>query len=299
MAFEDVWNKAIEEYGYIDIIFSTEPELRKLIETAVKEKWTDDRFRNSFSGTEWFRKNSSSIQARGFYKRQYEELIAAGQDVSNSEYVRGLDTTKAELEKKLTDRGIAYDAADLDVWSKELYNSANEKNTAYVDRWLNTRISFTPGKEMGDVATNASTLRTYARSQGFNLDTDFGSTKVSGWMQRLDKGESVDAIKREIELQATIGQPESVKALMKNGFTLQDIYTPYTTSFSKKLGKVNADWKDPWIAQNAFNDKGELITTWEFDRKLTRHPDYEFGEEANDAVYSKLLRIGRDMGLEG
>jgi len=238
MAFEDIWNKAIEEYGYIDLIFSTEPELRKLIETAVKEKWNNNRFRNSFSGTEWFRKNSSSLQARGFYQRQYDELVKAGKDGSNTEYARGLDTTKAQLEKSLTDRGISYDATQLDSWAKELYNSGNEKNTAYVDRWLNTRISFTPGKEKGDVATNAADLRAYANKQGFNFDTDFGTAKVTTWMQRLDRGESQDAIKREIEMQAMIGQPESIKTLMKQGLTLQDVYTPYTNSFSKKLGKT-------------------------------------------------------------
>lgn len=299
MAFEDVWNKAIEEYGYIDLIFSTEPELRKLIQTAVKEKWTNNRFRNSFSGTEWFRKNSSSLQARGFYQRQYDELVKAGKDGSNTEYARGLDTTKADLEKKLTDRGISYDATQLDSWAKELYNSGNEKNTAYVDRWLNTRISFTPGKEKGDVATFAADLREYANTQGFNFDTDFGTAKVTSWMQRLDRGESEDAIKREIEMQAMIGQPESVKTLMKQGMSLKDIYTPYTNSFSKKLGKSNVNWKDPWISQNILNDKGELVTNWEFEKKLTRHPDYEFGEEANDLAYKNILQIKRDFGLEG
>ena len=299
MAFEDIWNKAIEEYGYIDLIFSTEPELRKLIETAVKEKWTNNRFRNSFSGTEWFRKNSSSLQARGFYQRQYDELVKAGKDGSNTEYARGLDTTKADLEKKLTDRGISYDATQLDSWAKELYNSGNEKNTAYVDRWLNTRISFTPGKEKGDVATFAADLRSYANTQGFNFDTDFGTAKVTSWMQRLDRGESEDAIKREIEMQAMIGQPESVKTLMKQGMTLKDIYTPYTNSFSKKLGKTNANWRDPWIAQNILNEKGELVTNWEFEKKLNRHPDYPYSEEANDSVYRKILQIGRDFGLEG
>jgi hypothetical protein len=299
MAFEDVWNKAIEEYGYIDLIFSTEPELRKLIETAVKEKWTNNRFRNSFSGTQWFQKNSSSIQARGFYQRQYDELVKAGKDTSGTEYARGLDTTKASLERSLTDRGITYDATQLDSWAKELYNSANENNKAYVDRWLNTRISFTPGKEKGDVATNAADLRSYSNKQGFNFDTDFGTAKVTGWMQRLDRGESQEAIKREIEMQAMIGQPESVKALMKQGLTLQDVYTPYTNSFSKKLGKTNANWRDPWISQNILNDKGELVTNWEFEKKLTRHPDYEFGEEANDLAYKNILQIKRDFGLEG
>ena len=299
MAFEDIWNKAIEEYGYIDLIFSTEPELRRLIETAVKEKWTNNRFRNSFSGTEWFRKNSSSLQARGFYQRQYDELVRSGRDGSNTEYARGLDTTKADLEKKLTDRGISYDATQLDSWAKELYNSGNEKNTAYLDRWLNTRISFTPGKEKGDVATFAADLRTYANKQGFNFDTDFGTAKVTSWMQRLDKGESEDAIKREIELQAMIGQPEAVKALMKQGLTLQDIYTPFANSTSKKLGKVNVNWRDPWIAQNILNEKGELVTSWEFDKKLNRHPDYPYSKEANDSVYRSLLNIGRDFGLEG
>jgi hypothetical protein len=78
------------------------------------------------------------------------------------------------------------------------------------------------------------------------------------------------------------------------------MFTRHTQIHSlRSWAKQNANWRDPWISQNVLNDKGELVTNWEFEKKVTRHPDYQYGEEANDSVYRKILQIGRDFGLEG
>ena len=142
-------------------------------------------------------------------------------------------------------------------------------------------------------------LREYAVKQGFDLTVDYSDADITGWMQRLDRGDSIEAIKREIEVKATIGQPESVKNLMKQGLTVSDIYSPYVKRYNAILQKTNGTMKDKWFSQNIFDDKGELIPLWKADIALKKHEDWEFTDDAREEVSNMSLKILRDFGLQG
>lgn len=310
--YESSIQKAKELYGYIDSIFLTDDELKQFLYDAVLNNWTPKEFATRLTNTKWYIANGQKIQARGFQKRQYEELVkdidksdsdyvnkvknAAG----NTDYWRGLDTTKKSLRESLTGKGITFTESNLDSWSAELYDLANENNTAYVSSFLNTKISFSKGgKETGAVATNLSLLREYAVKQGFDLTVDYSDADITSWMQRLDRGDSIEAIKKEIEVKATIGQPESVKNLMKQGLTVSDIYSPYVKRYNAVLQKTNGTMKDKWFSQNIFDDKGELIPVWKTDIALKKHEDWEFTDDAREEVSNMSLKILRDFGLQG
>ena len=311
LTFEEILALAKEKYGYVDTIFVTNDELSKFLRYAIENKLTEDQFAKQLTSTQWYIQNGQTIQARGFSKRQYESLVKnilpndpeyakkVQEATKNTDYARGLDTTKASLATQLTTKGIAYTEAELDSWAKELYDSANEKNQAYINRFLNTKIKFDPMKPTGNVADNLEDIKAYAIKQGFDLDKDFSQVDISSWMQRLDMGDSLAAIKKEIETKAMIGQPESVKTLMRQGLTVSDVYQPYVTRVGTKLQKANMTMKDPWFQQNMFNEKGELKTLWEMDMATMKHPDWEYTDDAREQVGNSTLRVLRDMGLQG
>ena len=311
LTFEEILAKAKELYGYIDTIFISDPELKQFLTDAVNKKKTADQFAKELTSTQWYIKNGQTIQARGFSKRQYEALIKeisptdpdyakkVKEATQNTDYARGLDTAKASLATQLTTKGIAYTEAELDAWAKELYDSANEKNTAYISRFLNTEIKFNPLKPTGNIAENIEDIKTYAVKQGFELEKDFTQQDITGWMKRLDAGDSLAAIKKEIETKAMIGQPESVRNLMRQGLTVSDVYQPYVTRIGTKLQKANMTMKDPWFQKNMFNDKGELKTLWEMDMAAMQHPDWQYTDEAHEKVGNFALSILRDFGLQG
>lgn len=311
LTFEEILAKAKELYGYIDTIFISDPELKQFLTDAVNKKKTADQFAKELTSTQWYIKNGQTIQARGFSKRQYEALIKeisptdpdyakkVKEATQNTDYARGLDTAKAGLAAQLTTKGIAYTEAELDTWAKELYDSANEKNTVYIARFLNTKIKFNSLKPTGNIAENIEDIKTYAVKQGFELEKDFTQQDITGWMKRLDMGDSLAAIKKEIETKAMIGQPESVRNLMRQGLTVSDVYQPYVTRIGTKLQKANMTMKDPWFQKNMFNDKGELKTLWEMDMAAMQHPDWQYTDEAHEKVGNFALSILRDFGLQG
>ena len=304
------FSEAKKRYGYIDSIFATDDELKKLLIYAVTNNLSNEMFQAQLASTQWYIKNSGTLQARGFARRQYEELIKNlnpnDADYANkvktvagdSEYARGLDTTKAALERELNIKGIEYSPADLTAWSKELYDSANEKNTAFISRYLNTKI----GKSSltkGTGASNIEDLASYASDQGLVFDKDFSKAQQTTWIQRMDAGESLAAIKKEIETAAMIGETESVQNLMKQGLTRSTIYQPLVARANSKLQRVDMTMNDEWFQQNAKDEKGNLRPVWQMDAALMKHPDWEFTDEAHEKVGDVTLKILRDFGFQG
>ena len=304
------FSEAKKKYGYIDSIFATDDELKKLLIYAITNNLSDAQFQAQLTSTQWYIKNSGTLQARGFSRRQYEELIKnlnpsdpdydkkVKEIAGNTDYARGLDTTKAALEQQLITKGIGYTAAELDSWSKDLYNGANEKNTAYISRYLNLKIG-AGSLTKGTGATNLEDLADYASSQGLQFDKYFSKAQQTTWIQRIDAGESLAAIKKEIETAAMISESEPVQNLMKQGLTRSTIYQPLVARANSKLQRVDITMNDEWLQKNAKDEKGNLRPVWQMDTALMNHPDWEFTDEAQEKVGDVTLRILRDFGFQG
>lgn len=303
-------SQAKERYGYIDSVFTTVDELKNLLIDAIKNNLSLELFQQKLTSSQWYIKNAGTIRTRGFDRRQYEELTKNlnknDPDYKNkvkavagdSEYARGLDTTEASLAVELNTRGIEYTPADLTAWATELYNGANEKNTAFIGRYLNAKIgasSITKGKGASDIEDLAS----YASDQGLVFDKDFTKAQQTLWVQRLDAGESIAAIKKEIETAAMIGESEPVQNLMKQGLTRSTIYQPLVNRANAKLQRVDITMNDEWMQKNVKDEKGNLRPVWQIDTALMNHPDWEFTDEAHEKVGDVTLKILRDFGFQG
>jgi len=304
------FSEAKKRYGYIDSIFATDDELKKLLIYAVTNNLSNEMFLSQFTSTQYYIKNSGTLQARGFSRRQYEELVKnlnpSDPDydkkvktvAGNTDYARGLDTAKAALERELNTKGIEYTAAELNTWSKELYDGANEKNIAYINRYLNLKMG-AGSLTKGAGASNIEDLTAYAADQGLMFDKDFSKAQQTTWIQRLDAGESIAAIKKEIETAALNGESESVQNLMKQGLTRSTIYQPLVNRANNKLQRVDMTMNDEWFQKNAKDEKGNLRPVWQMDAALVQHPDWEFTDEAHEKVGDVTLKILRDFGFQG
>ena len=318
MTFEQLLVLAKKEYGYIDTIFSTNDELKKFLIKAVRNKYELKQFQQELTSTNWFISTGTVMQKRGFEMRQYDELVnkintknpgktpeevaaLVATELPDSNYARGIESVKNAIKAQAVNKNLKYTDTELNTWAKEIYNGGYEGDANFIKIYLNTKGTFGVGAAAtGTGAANTESLREYAGSQGFDLDKDFSATTLQGWQQRLDMGESLAAIRKEIETRAMIGQPASVQNLMSSkGLSLTDIYQPFVTRAQNRTGNMNLTFKDPWFAKNIFNDKGEIDNYFEFDKKLMLHPDWEFGPEAKEKVSGSVLNVLQDMGLMG
>ena len=369
MTFEQILELARKEYGYIDTIFQTVPELKKLLRKAVKNKYQAKQFQQEFTSTNWFISTGDVMQKRGFEMRQYDEMVnqinsknpgktpeeiagLVAAQLPDSNYARGIESVKNAIKAQAVSKNLKYTEDELSTWAKEIYNGGHETDANFIKIYLNTKGTFGIGADATGVgAANINAIRDYAGSQGFDLekdfsaatmqgwqqrldmgeslaairkeietramigqptsvqnlmssqgfelDKDFDATKIQSWQQRLDMGESVAAIRKEIETRAMIGQPPSVQNLMKQGLNLTDIYSPFVERAKNRTGSMSISMKDDWFGKNIFDEKGELVNYFEFDKRLMKHPDWEYGPEAKEKVSSSALRILQDMGLMG
>lgn len=307
--FAKILAEAKSKYGYIDVLFQTNPELIKFLTDAIKQNWSPQEFQTRLTNTQWFISNGATISARIFSKNQYLSLIkgidpnnkeAIKRATANTDYARGLDTTMAELETVLTSKGISYTPEQLSSWASELYDTANEKNKSYIARWANTKIGFSTSAK-GSGATNMANLTSYAQDQGLDINRDFGQSDVGGWLQRLDRGESLEAIKKEIDTRAAIGESEQVQGLMKQGLTRKTIYSSLVNRYNTKLDRSDLTMNDVWFQKNAKDEKGNLLTGYQLDAKIKADPTlgWDLTPEAQEEVGDYALNILKDFGLTG
>ena len=245
MTFEQLLVLAKKEYGYIDTIFSTNDELKKFLIKAVRNKYELKQFQQELTSTNWFISTGTVMQKRGFEMRQYDELVnkintknpgktpeevaaLVATELPDSNYARGIESVKNAIKAQAVNKNLKYTDTELNTWAKEIYNGGYEGDANFIKIYLNTKGTFGVGAAAtGTGAANTESLREYAGSQGFDLDKDFSATTLQGWQQRLDMGESLAAIRKEIETRAMIGQPASVQNLMSSkGLSLTDIYQP-------------------------------------------------------------------------
>lgn len=310
LSIEEILRLVEAEYGDIDDIFATDPELQKLLEDAYIGKYSAQRFYNEVTISKWFKTNAEALQKRGFYKRIYDDLVK-GIDrndpdykekvrkvAGNSEYFRGLDSFEAELEQTLTTKGIKYTPQELSSWAEEIYKNANEKNTNFIDRYLNRKITFGAGAPAGDAADNIAKLRTYAADMGLDLERDYKSS-LTDWLQRLDRGESVQVFKDIIRDNVAATEGKVTSDLIKRGLTLSEIYQPYKTLMASTLEISPEEIKlnDPFL-RSAIDQNGQL-NLFDWKKRLRSDKRWEFTEAAREDVYATTYKILKDFGFTG
>lgn len=298
------------EYGDIDDIFATDPELQKLLVDAYEGKYSAQRFYNEVTISKWFKSNAEALQKRGFYKRIYDDLVK-GIDrndpdykekvrkvAGSSEYFRGLDSFEAELEQTLTTKGIKYTPQELSSWAEEIYKNANEKNTNFIDRYLNRKITFGAGAPAGEAADNIAILREYASDMGLDLERDYKSS-LSDWLQRLDRGESVQVFKDLIRDNVAATEGKITGDLVKRGLTLKEIYQPYKTLMASTLeiSPEEIQLNDP-LLRSAISQDGQL-NLFDWKKRLRTDKRWEFTEAAREDVYANTYKILKDFGFTG
>jgi hypothetical protein len=311
MPYEEIIKLLETEYGDIDDIFATNPELQKLLESAFSEKWTAQRFYNAVTTTNWFKQNAEKLQQRGYYKRIYQDLIkgiaeddpdrkekiraAAG----NTEYFRGLDSFEARLETLLTERGISYTPEQLSLWAEEIYSNANEADNNFINRFLNRKILFsTQQRPAGAAADNLSILRSYAQDMGMNLERDYASS-LTDWLQRLDRGESVQTFKDIIRDQVASTSGEYIGKMIERGLTLKEIYQPYKQLMASTLeiSPDEIDLNDQFL-RSAITPEGQ-INLYDWKKRLRQDDRWQYTQAARDDVYGKIYKVLKDFGFTG
>ena len=267
------------KYGVFEVLLDDPiygPELRE-IKAALEAKnqaLADDLWNRS----KWGRLDTDA-QSRILMSKQNENL-----------YKERLKSWLIGIKSKLVARGIKADDKTL-----EKYYTDGIDDATIIDELVG---GITAKGAAGQAADALSKLRSTARANGFNLDTDFGG-QIDSWLQRIAKGESVDDFARLIRAQAKLGLPEKVGTLLDEGLDLSNIYAPYRTRMANLL-EVTPDTislDDP-LLRSAYGQDKEM-SLYDFQRAVRKDPRWQYTDNARQSVSNVALQVLRDFGFQG
>ena len=321
-----IYSLARSKYDNVDSIFLYDPELKQILIDAVgdiataKDDMEPTEFLRRLNASDWAIRNASTYRARDAQRREYTEtldkynkqlemadtqdkkdaiLSKIGQLKDTSAYARGLASAKAFIEATASGLTGTMSPERLDSFVKRMYDSANDKDPNIINRELAALISYKPGMQLGgSIGGDLTALRATARSNGFDLDTSFGSN-INDWLQRLAKGESIETFKNTIRGAAKLGLPDKVANLLDQGLDLKDIYAPYRNVMASVL-EVAPDsiGLDDKTLRGAIGPEKEM-SIYDFQRQLRKDSRWQYTNNAREEASDSVLKVLRDFGFQG
>lgn len=315
--FEQVLQDAKGLYGGIDEVFRTDKELRDLLVKAVgkagdpTDNYTPERFLSELENTNWWKTNAGAIRKRGFYKRQYDNLVSQiKSDDPNyqtridelnrtSEYGRGLQNTIETLQEEATKLGRTIDETALRTIAANLYDYANEGDAVKIrNAVLGSGKWGAGGILTGEAGKNLQDLKAVAAANGLDLDVDFGTSKDT-WLDRISKGESIETFKNLIRNSAKTAWQldDRTSALLDQGVDLSTIYSPF-----KKQMSVTLEIPEEEITIKDLLNKGVIggekpKTLYDFKKELRKDDRWQYTENARAEVSNFTENLLRDFGF--
>lgn len=308
---DEIYNLVAQNYGPIDLIFKSNPELKELLLKAIGkdqipgtgDDYTADQFTKMLENTSWFKSNASAIRQRGFYKRQYDELRKTTDDLASldrtSEYGRGLTATKQRVSDAAKTAGISLDADTLDLVSRDIYDLGYENTPAIIQQQIRARLRYKPGQVLGGTAgEQLQALKATAAANGLDLDKNFG-TQLQTWLQNINQGESVETYKQIIRGAAKLGLPDKVGSLLDLGVDLDTVYEPYKNIMYQVL-EINPETINVNDAtlRKAIGPNKEM-SLYEWQDFLKKDPRWQYTNNARQSAYDAAKTVLQDFGMIG
>jgi hypothetical protein len=321
-----IYALARSKYDNVDSIFLYDPELKQILLDAVgdpataKDDMEPEEFTRRLAASDWAIRNASTYRARDAQRREYNDTLGKyntqlqladtqdkkdailskiGQLKTTSAYARGLESAKAYIESVAAGLTGTMSPERLDAFVKRMYDSANDKDPNIINRELSALISYKPGTQLGGaIGGDLTALRATAQANGFNLDTQFGSS-INDWLQRLARGESVETFKNTIRGAAKLGLPDKVANLLDQGLDLKDIYAPYQKVMASVLevapDSISLDDK---TLRMAIGPEKEM-SLYDFQRTLRKDARWQYTDNARQESSNAVLGVLKDFGFQG
>ena len=249
------------------------------------------------------KEQAPELTARIAEKKIYDDLIKKAKGnkskidaaKTTTAYGRGIESTVAALAEYAISTGAEIADDELRSLATQVYDQAIENDPVQLRNLVRGSIGATGKGQAGD---NYAVLQQVAAANGLDLDKTFGSN-IDEWLQKIDKGESIDTYKRLIRNTAKIGMPQNVAALLDNGVDLDAVYSPYKNLMASTL-EINPETislNDPVLRSAVTGDKE--VPLYEFQRQLRKDSRWQYTNQAREEVSDVALKVLRDFGFQG
>lgn len=275
-----------DKYGIQKSYFDSDPDLKRLLERAVKGNWTPEKFLAEAQNTNWYKKQSDTRRAAeklkatnpATYKQKVSQVLAQLQDVAKS---MGANVTPNTMR-------VMAEHAVLDGW-----------NDSQIKNRLSHYVVAKNGIYGGSTGDALQDLESTAWKNGIHIS----AKSKQAYAQAIARGDmTVEDVNRKFRDQAKAIAPGYADQL-NAGMDLYEIASPYMQSMSKilELNPAEVDLFDPKIrgALNSQMSDGKIAskTLAQFEKDLRKDPRWMKTNNARDSLSSVAHQVATDWGL--
>lgn len=276
------------EFGYSISFFKSQPELYKLLKTAVSDDYTPARFVAALQNTKWFRRSSES--ARKYQMLRSSDPATFRQQLSSiTSHILNTGGAMGAILSVKEARVLADTSLKLG-WGED-----------QLKRYLANHLDWNKqgGYKYGAAGAAQSQLEGLAKDYGVNVSPAIIRSYVGKAVLGSANIENVKAMLQRQAASKYVALRERIMA----GETVRDIADPYIQSYGKLLevNPENLNLDDPLI-QKALQAKGKdgkptTLSVWEFEQNLRNDKRWAKTKNAQDAAMSTANDVLSKFGL--
>jgi len=296
-----------------ETLFKNIPSLNAILKKYVNTPgMTEAAFLKLVRDDVWYKQNSKTIKDRYVQYYNYRDLQASGQAQGTTGYEMDIAKIEAKLKKRAIEIGsaAASDPAALRQAAENLYITNRSENEAFITDFLAASVKTMAGMiggkvtqgYSGEALTNYDKLVEAARDNGFQVsDILPGATTEQQVIQGIISGNiDVNRVIADARKLASQGQPQYVRDLLSQGYSLKQVFAPYRQVMANvlEIGDPNQiDLNDP-LLRSAITDKGDM-NLYDFRKQLRQDNRWQYTAQAKEDVSTAALQVLRDFGFQG
>lgn len=280
-----------EDYGFVDALFDSNKELKRLFDKAVKAQWTASKFQAELRDTKWWKTHSK--QERDYLTTRFGDPATAKQEMKQA-YVR-----VRQLANQMGMRETPGNLKKLNTWAYNVV--AKGWNDGQLRNEIGKFVYFSDDTWQGEGGETQEKLREYAYSMGI--------TKTSQWY--ADKSRNVirgiatiQDYESEIRKQAKATYGQWAKQI-DGGQTVMDLASPYMQSMATILelpaGSINLQnttIKRALQGKDKNTGANMVVPLWQFENELRNDPRWKKTKNAQDSMMEVAHQVLTDFGVK-
>jgi hypothetical protein len=283
-------NQLAAKYGYAASFFNSNPELKKLLATAVAAQWTPEEFSARFMNTAFYKWSAES-------QKNWQALVAKNPGEAN----KRVRDRGADLTAQAARLGITIDPkrlAQMTTWSLMYGWDENATSRAFA-----AEMKYDPkAAQAGDIGSMQAQIREHAAAYGVQL----GDQEVWSMSKKMVEG-SVDqeGILEQIK-QVAMGRFPGLADEIKRGLSVRELASSYIQAQARIL-EVDPNQidlaTDPKLqkALQARGDDGKPVAggmpLWQYEESLKKAPEWLKTKNARSEMNGVASKVLKDFGL--
>jgi hypothetical protein len=284
---------AKEQYGWIADLYQSVPELQAIIDQAVKQKWTKDRFLNSIQSTQWAQ--TKDARERAYAEKQVSDPTTLANDINAKQF---------EIETYIGKQGYSLDTVSLKNLATQAIKYGWDANETA--RYVGAEVAKTgkAGTQTGGPAAtaglDAASVRQYATDYGIKLD----DATINAYAQNLImKTMTPEQVKEMLRQDAENLYP-ALRGQLQAGRTVAQATATYRAVAANTLGidPNSIDFTDAnkWGRLLSYQDPNtnetRLMNVTEWGKFLRGLPEWQQTDEAKTVYRDLASTITRGFG---